>query len=81
MDEIYLKEKANCLRNEMNHLWAGTFVTCGGAIGFSVLEQKTLLTFIFIVLGIFFTIIFINGYMLRREQLTQIVKRLKEQGE
>ena len=72
MDTSYLREKANCLRNEMNHLWTGTFVTCGGAIGFSVFEPKNILVIIYIVLGIFLTTIFINGYMVRRNQLTQI---------
>lgn len=80
MEESYLKEKTNCLRNEMNHLWTGTFVTCGGAIGFSVFEPKNILVIIYIVLGIFLTTIFINGYMVRRNQLTQIVKELNEQG-
>lgn len=81
MNADYLKEKANCLRNEMNHLWTGTFITCGGAIGFSVLEQKSLLVCIYMVMGLFLTILFINGYMIRRTQLTQIVKILKEKGE
>ena len=80
MDTDYLKEKANCLRNEMSHLWTGTFITCGGAIGFSVLEQKNSYIFIYITFGLLLTILFINGYMLRRTQLTQIVKELKERG-
>lgn len=77
MDTDYLKEKANCLRNEMSHLWTGTFITCGGAVGFSVFEQKSFLISLYIIIGIFLTI---NGYMIRRTQLTQIVKELKERG-
>ena len=80
MDTDYLKEKANCLRNEMNHLWTGTFITCGGAVGFSVFEQKSFLISLYIITGIFLTTLFINGYMIRRTQLTQIVKELKERG-
>lgn len=40
MDTDYLKEKANCLRNEMNHLWTGMFITSGGAVGFLILQEK-----------------------------------------
>ncbi len=41
MSDNYLREKANCLRNEMNHLWGAMFITGGGAIGFSIVEEKT----------------------------------------
>lgn len=80
MDTSYLREKANCLCNEMNHIWGAIFIMGGGAIGFSVFEPKNILVIIYIVLGIFLTTIFINGYMVRRNQLTQIVKELNEQG-
>lgn len=80
MDTSYLRGKANCLRNEMNHIWGAIFIMGGGAIGFSVFEPKNILVIIYIALGIFLTTIFINGYMVRRNQLTQIVKELNEQG-
>lgn len=38
MNDNYLREKANCLRNEMKHLWGAMFITGGGAIGFAVIE-------------------------------------------
>ena len=60
----------------MNHLWTGIFITCGGVIGFSV----NFLISMYVIIGIFLTVLFINGYMIRRTQLTQIVKELKEQG-
>ena len=80
MNEMYLKEKANALHNEMNQMWTGILVTTGGAIGFSVFEEKTALVIIYIILGVFFAIIFLNGYMIRRQQLKQIVEDLSKLG-
>lgn len=40
MDTSYLREKANCLRNEMNHIWGAIFIMGGGAIGFSIIAEK-----------------------------------------
>jgi len=60
MEQEYLKEKANCLRNEMNHLWGAIFITAGGAVGFTIIEHRTILITIYIILGIFLSIIFLN---------------------
>ncbi len=79
MDENYLKEKANCLRNEMNHLWGAMFITGGGAIGFICIEEKNMLIYTFIVLGILFSILFLNAYMLRRHDISKILLTIKQQ--
>lgn len=51
MDTSYLREKANCLRNEMNHIWGAIFIMGGGAIGFSIIAEKTLLIYFYIIAG------------------------------
>lgn len=76
MDEKYLTEKLNSIRNEMSHLWGTVFVTLGGAFTlvstpFSVV--RLVLAFIsFCVTGIF-----INAYFLRRDELLNILHGLK----
>ena len=74
MERDYLKEKANCLRNEMNHLWGAVFVTGGGSVGFSLISGKTLLSSMYLYLGILFSLIFLNAYIVRRTQLIQLVR-------
>ena len=78
MNNNYLTEKANCLRNEMNHLWGAMFITGGGAIGFSIVEVKTFLIYFYIILGFFWTIVFFNAYFVKRTELSKILGRLKE---
>ncbi len=80
MDESYLKEKANCIRNEMNHLWTGMFITGGGGLGFMVFENKTIWTNTLSALGIFFMILFLNAYINRRTELLQYLNKLKKEG-
>ena len=79
MDENYLKEKLNSIRSEMNHLWTGMLVTFGGAIGFMTVENMTILKLVFILLGIFMGILFINAYMIRRTELKNIIKLIKKE--
>ena len=78
MDENYLKEKANSIRTEMNHLWGAIFITGGGSFGLSVVEQKTPWIFFLIFLGIVWALIFINAYMIRRKELVNIIDNLKD---
>ena len=79
MEENYIKEKANSLRNEMNRLWTAMLVTAGGAIGFSVFEYKNFLVYLFIISGIIMTILFINAYMNRRNELQNILTILNKE--
>ena len=78
MEESYLKEKANSIRNEMNQVWGAAFITGGGAFGLSIVENKTTWIIFLIILGIIWAIIFINAYMVRRNQLIEIVKLLQK---
>ncbi len=80
MNENYLKEKANSLRNEMNHLWGAIFITGGGSVGFSIFEEKTLLIYAFLILGIFWTIVFVNAYFVKRIELMKIIEKFKNGG-
>lgn len=76
MDTSYLREKANCLRNEMNHIWGAIFIMGGGAIGFSVLQEKNMWIYAFIVTGFFLASVFLNAYMARRIELFKILNKL-----
>ena len=78
MDTSYLREKANCLRNEMNHIWGAIFIMGGGAIGFSIIAEKTLLIYFYIIAVFFWTIIFFNAYFTKRTELTKILDKLKK---
>lgn len=78
MDEKeYLVEKLNSIRNEMSHLWGAAFLMGGGAItlfttGYS--NEKL----IFIISGVFFSLIFANAYMIRRDEVKDILKILRK---
>ena len=75
MDTDYLKEKANCLRNEMNHLWTGMFITSGGAVGFLILQEKNIWIYSFIVTGFLLASVFLNAYMARRIELFKVLNK------
>ena len=77
MSKSYLKEKASCLRNEMNHLWGAIFVTGGGSFGLSVVEYKTIWIYFLIFLGFIWAIIFINAYIVRGTELAKIIEQLR----
>lgn len=81
MNDNYLKEKANSIRNEMSHLWTAMFITGGGAIGFTVFENKNVMIIFYIVVGIILAIVCFNAYITRRNQLLNIVSYLNSQGE
>lgn len=81
MEEIYLREKANCLRNEMNHLWTGMFLTGGGAVGFSIMQEKSFLILTLMLIGFFLTLVFLNAYMVRRLELKEILNILYKERE
>ena len=78
MEENYLKEKANCLRNEMNHIWGAIFIMGGGALGFSIVEEKSTLIYFYIIAGFFWALIFFNSYFVKRTELTKILEKLKK---
>lgn len=78
MGKDYLKEKVNSLRNEMNHVWGASFIMGSGTFGLSILENKTVWIITLIILGAIWTIIFINAYMIRRNQLIDLIELLKK---
>ena len=80
MEECYLKEKINSLRNEMNHVWGATFIIGGGTFGLSIIENKTVWIITLIILGAIWTVLFINAYMIRRNQLIDLTELLKIGG-
>lgn len=81
MDESYLKEKANCIRNEMNHLWTGMIVTAGGATGFLIMQDKNFMIYSLMFIGFLLTLIFLNAYMVRRSEISTILHSLQNERE
>lgn len=81
MEENYLKEKANCLRNEMNHLWTGMFITGAGTVGFIIMHEKTFLVYFLMLIGFLLTLTFLNAYMVRRSELSRILHTLQNERE
>ena len=76
----YLTETLNSLRNEMSHLWGAVFVTGGGAITLLTTGYKSEKV-IFIVFGLIFALIFMNAYMVRRNEVVDILNRIKRGGQ
>ena len=54
------------------------FITGGGAIGFSIVEEKTFLIYFYLILEFFWTIVFFNAYFVKRTELSKVLGKLKE---
>ncbi|MFA7659117.1 MAG: hypothetical protein WCY19_06770 [Candidatus Gastranaerophilaceae bacterium] len=78
MENDYLSEKIGAIKNEMSHIWGGIFVMGGGAITLMFTEPNTLKVFI-IVLGFSMALIFINAYFIRKQELLEILNKLKRE--
>lgn len=82
MDEKeYLTEKLNSIRNEMSHIWGGIFVIGGGTFTLGLTTSYKDEKIILVLLGIFMTILFINAYMIRRDEIKDILKEIKKGGQ
>lgn len=77
MNKECLTEKIGAIKNEMSHIWGGAFVIGGGTITFIFTESNNY-KWIFILIGIYFTILFINAYFIRRQELMNYLKELEE---
>ena len=75
---LYYQEQLDVIKNEMTHLWGSAFITGGGS--FALLYNEHNFANIFWgCVGIFITIVFFNTYIMRRNEVTRILKFLKEQ--
>ncbi len=63
----------------MSHIWGGIFVTGGGIFTLAV-TTFTPLKLTLVILGLFLTILFINGYFLRRNELLYILRQMEEEN-
>lgn len=78
MDEKYITEKLNSIRNEMSHMWGIVFVSVGGA--FTLLATPwNVYKVTFAIFMLVLTALFINAYFNRRSELLDILKRLKQE--
>lgn len=79
MNNECLVEKIGAIKNEMSHIWGAIFVIGGGTITLATTELN-LLKWVFILVGIFFTIIFVNAYAIRKQELMNYLKELEEKN-
>lgn len=79
MEVKYLEEKLNSIRNEMSHIWGGIFVTGGGSVTLATTGYD-ITRLIFIIIGIWLAILFINAYFIRKQELMNILNELKMEG-
>lgn len=77
MENIFEVEKLNSIRNEMTHLWGSVFVTAGGTIALILEHNKSALTYLFIIAGFLFTLLMVNAYFIRRNEVVKILKDLE----
>lgn len=79
MNDNYLSEKLNSIRNEMSHLWGAIFITGGGTIAIIAAATWDATKITLCLLGIFMTMLFINAYMVRKDNLMNTLKKLKKE--
>jgi hypothetical protein len=77
-EDLYLSEKIGAIKNEMSHIWGAIFVTGGGAITIAVTNFNILTLFLFIV-GVVLSVMFLNAYFIRKQELIFNLDRLKEE--
>ena len=77
MEDSFEVEKLNCIRNEMTHLWGSIFATSGGVIAL-VLSEFNILKLFFIIFGTLLSLVIINAYFIRRTEVMNILKNLKQ---
>ena len=77
MSKECLVEKIGATKNEMSHLWGGIFVMGGGTITF-IFSELNILKWVVIILGAFFTIFFLNIYVIRKQELMNLLEKLEE---
>lgn len=77
MNEIYINERLNCIRNEMSHLWGTVFVLGGGSIMLIFNFVNTASIFLAIC-GLILSLLCLNAYFLRRTEVFIILKELEK---
>lgn len=73
-----LVEKIGAIKNEMSHIWGAAFVIGGGTITIITTGLNTL-KWTFVILGALLTILFLNAYAIRRQELMSYLKELREE--
>lgn len=77
MNKESLIEKIGAIKNEMSHIWGAAFVLGGGTVtlittGVDVLKSA------FVISGVVLTVLFINAYFIRRQELKRFLKELED---
>ena len=62
----------------MSHLWGGSFVMGGGAITLAITSPNILKSAL-ALLGLVMTILFMNAYFLRKQEVLDILNELKQE--
>lgn len=74
----YLSEKLNSIRNEMSHCWGGIFVVGGGTATIAIMQMSPL-KMLLLILGAVLTILLINAYFIRKNELMGVLKQLHKE--
>jgi predicted membrane channel-forming protein YqfA (hemolysin III family) len=77
--ESYIKETIANLRNEMTHIWGAVFIIGGGTLSLFWTEDSVG-KWVTIAMGIFFTLIFLNAYLIRVADVEKITNMLLKKG-
>lgn len=78
MNNESLIEKIGAIKNEMSHVWGAAFVLGGGTITLITTGLNNL-KWVFVILGALLTILFLNAYAIRRQELMNYLKELEEE--
>lgn len=77
MDKDSLKERINCLRNEMTHLWGTTFLFGGTSLmlllrGISNIERAMG------ILGFIVAYVLFRAYFIRYNEIKRLINKMEE---
>ena len=79
-NSFYYTEKLSAIKNEMTHLWGAAFATGGGAFAF-LFNGVNFINVFWGCISIIATIIIINAYAVRRNEIIKILNLIKEEEE
>lgn len=76
-NNLYYTEKLSAIKNETTHLWGAVFVTGGGAFAF-LFSGVNFINIFWGIISIIVTVIIINAYVIRRNEIIRILNLIKE---
>jgi len=74
----YKIEKLKNLRNEMTYFWSSTFIFGAGMVAF-LIKGSSMYDRVWGIIALFFTFIFFDGFMARRNKVEKLTDKLKKE--